>query len=275
MTSVIINGQAETGIDYRDRGLQYGDGLFETIAYKHGRLIYWQEHLARLNAGCQRLNLPVIDESQWLADLQKLSITNNHHVIKLILTRGVGGRGYKYHAINTTRVIACYDWPDYPASNFNNGVEVRICDTGISVNPSLAGIKHLNRLDNVLARNEWSGDVIAEGLMLDDMAYVIEGTMSNVFGVKDEVLYTPDLSRAGVTGIVRNKVITIAKDQGMVVYETNITRQQLLEMDAVFLTNSLFGVWPVKKLENINYKNNFIVKKLAEQLRRIETGNDL
>ena len=275
MASVIINGRQESVIDFKDRGFQYGDGLFETMAYKNGRIIYLDEHLSRLSEGCRRLNIPVIDQSVWLEDIKNLSLEKNAQVIKIMLTRGAGGRGYQYGDVEPNRIVACYDWPEYPDNFKNEGVRTRFCKTAVSVNPALAGIKHLNRLDNVLARNEWSDASISEGLMLDDMAYVVEGTMTNVFGVKNGTIYTPDLSRAGVNGIIRNKVIKLARYLGYVVYETNITREELMAMDEIFLTNSIIGIWPVRQVEEKNYNNNLVTQRLIQELNSDENGYEI
>ena len=114
-SKVIINGKRESIIAFNDRGFQYGDGLFETIALKKGKLQFWQQHLMRLARGCQRLSLPVIGEQQWLEDIQQLDCTDKV-VIKLMVTRGSGGRGYKSpDIVNPTRIVACYDYPEYPS----------------------------------------------------------------------------------------------------------------------------------------------------------------
>jgi len=265
MNTVLINGEQLSSIACSDRGLHYGDGLFETIAYRNGRLQFWREHLQRMHNGCRRLGLVPVDEQRWLDDIARLDLAGDA-VVKLLLTRGSGGRGYRAPAtVNATRMVAAYDYPDYPEQN-SAGVRVRICNTPVSMNSALAGIKHLNRLDNVLARNEWQDEDIAEGLMCDDLGHVIEGTMSNLFGVQNNALYTPVLKKSGIEGIIRQKVIELAKAGDIVIQQVAITRDQLLRMDEVFLTNSLMGIWPVIQIDKQKYEKGAVTRMLMERL---------
>ncbi len=258
---VLVNGVEESRIDVRDRGFQYGDGLFETIAYKNNKLQLWDEHMQRLRSGCERLSLDCIDESLWLDDIEKCQLSHDG-VIKLSLSRGVSGRGYAYtEGDSVTRVTASFMMPDYPERN-QQGIIARICKTPVSINTVLAGIKHLNRLDNVLARNEWQGNEIAEGFMLDHQGHVIEGTMSNVFCIMGDELYTPSLALCGVAGVMRQQVIELATKLKIPVNIVDISEQNFLQMDALFITNSLIGIWPVKKIGNIEFRKNELLEKL-------------
>jgi 4-amino-4-deoxychorismate lyase len=218
-----------------------------------------------MHRGCERLGLRPVTEQQWLADIAKLDLSGDA-VIKLMLTSGSGGRGYRRaDPVSTTRLVAAYDFPDYPASN-RDGVQLRMCNTPVSMNSALAGIKHLNRLDSVLARNEWQDDSIAEGLMCDDLGHVVEGTVSNVFGVQNHALYTPVLKRSGIEGIIRQQVIELAKASDLVVQQVAISREQLLQMDEVFLTNSLIGIWPVIQIDKQFYEKGEVTAMLMERL---------
>jgi len=247
MNKILVNGNEQSSVDVRDRGFQYGDGLFETIAYKNGQLQLWDEHMQRLQESAERLSLSTVDESLWLDDIKKLNLSTDA-VVKLTLTRGVSGRGYVYgNDATTSRISAAYNWPEYAESN-SLGVTACLCETPISVNSALAGIKHLNRLDNVLARNEWNDAHIAEGFMLDQNQHVIEGTMSNVFCVLDDELYTPSLECSGVAGVMRQHVIKLAEKNNIPVNVIDISEQNFLHMDSLFITNSLIGVWPVTKI---------------------------
>ncbi len=267
MNKVLINGFEDTTIDVRDRGFQYGDGLFETIAYKNNILEYWDQHMQRIRSGCERLSLPYVDESLWLDDIEKCQLSVDS-VVKLIVSRGVSGRGYVYTGDNNvTRVTSSFNYPKYTIKN-QQGIAVITCKTPVSMNTALAGIKHLNRLDNVLARNEWSGNDIAEGFMFDNQQNIIEGTMSNVFCFLGDQLYTPSIKQCGVAGVMREQVIEIAHAQGIPVNIVNISKQNLLQMDAVFITNSLIGIWPVKSIDDIAFEKNELLTKLQEALNR-------
>jgi len=264
----LINGVVDSCIDVCDRGFQYGDGLFETIAYKNSQLQLWDAHMQRLRHGCDRLSLGVVDEALWLDDIKQLQLKEDA-VIKLIISRGVSGRGYTYNTSNNvTRVTAVSLWPNYTRDNFQ-GIATTFCKTPISINPVLAGIKHLNRLDNVLARNEWHSADIAEGFMLDHNQHVIEGTMSNVFCVLGEELYTPSLQQCGVAGVMRQRVLEYAKVQGVSVNIIEISKLNFLQMDSIFITNSLIGIWPVKKIIEDGVVTEFSVGSLVIELQRV------
>jgi len=265
MNKVLVNGNEETSIDVRDRGFQYGDGLFETIAYRNNKLQLWDEHMQRLRSGCKRLSLSCVEESTWLDDIEKCQL-GNEAVIKLSISRGVSGRGYAYTTGDSvTRVTASFAMPVYPEEN-QQGIAVIICKTPVSINTALAGIKHLNRLENVLARNEWCDDEIAEGFMFDNHGHLIEGTMSNVFCVLGDELYTPSVEHSGVAGVMRQQVIELAKELNIPVNIVDISKQNFLQMDAVFVTNSLIGLWPVKKIVEEGSSVEFSQNKLVDDL---------
>ncbi|VAW54183.1 Aminodeoxychorismate lyase [hydrothermal vent metagenome] len=264
MNKVIINGNESTTIDIHDRGFQYGDGLFETIAYKKNKLQLANEHFKRLRLGCERLSLTGVDESLWFDDIEKCQLKHDS-IIKLVVSRGVSARGYAFGKNNITRVTSSYPMPEYPLA-YAQGITARICTTPISMNASLAGLKHLNRLDNVLARNEWNDLEITEGFMLDNMSNVIEGTMSNVFGVLNNELYTPRLEQCGIAGVIRSQVIILAKKMNIVVNIVDIKRHFFLQMDAVFITNSLIGLWPVKQIGDMTFQKHLLVTQLQTEL---------
>ncbi|MCL5975661.1 MAG: aminodeoxychorismate lyase [Gammaproteobacteria bacterium] len=252
---ILINGQPENRIDVADRGLQYGDGLFETIAYRYGQLEFLPAHLSRLKEGCNRLNIAFSSAQQQLLLSEVDTVCqqlNDDAVIKVMVTRGIGGRGYRYQTdMHTTRIISSHAMPVYPVTNVS-GVIVRICQHRLAINPSLAGIKHLNRLEQILARNEWQDDTIAEGLMLDYQERLIEGTMSNLFLVKNNELLTAELSSSGIAGIMRKQLIKVADELGIPLHITTLTLDDLKSAEEVFVCNSLIGIWPVIRITDLN-----------------------
>jgi len=266
MNKILINGNEETCVDVLDRGFQYGDGVFETIVYKKGKLQLWDEHMQRMQQSAQQLSLEVLDESIWLNDIEKLNIASDA-VIKLTLTRGESARGYAFqeNAI-PTRVCAAFSMPELNMDN-TQGITARMCETAASMNSSLAGIKHLNRLENVLARNEWSDTAIAEGFMLDLNNHVIEGTMSNVFCLLDDELYTPSLECSGVNGVIRQHVIKLAGNHNIPVNVIDISKQNFLQMDSIFITNSVIGLWPVKKIIDLDQQYAFSVADTVKTIQ--------
>ncbi len=263
MTSTLVNGHPATAVEVADRGFQYGDGLFETIAVRHGSLLLWDLHLDRLSRGCERLGFPSPSGEVLLREARQLLTDRDRAVLKMVITRGPGGRGYGPPSTGEpTRVLQCLDWPDYPVEYSRDGVAVRWCATRLARQPRLAGLKHLNRLEQVLARAEWTGPE-PEGLMRDTGGYVIEGTMSNVFAVIRGTLLTPDLSECGVSGVVRSKVIALARHARMNVEVTPIPAETLERADELFLTNSLIGLWPIRSLAH----RSFPIGAVTQQIR--------
>lgn len=246
----LINGERRQCVDVADRGFQYGDGLFETIEISNGKPLFLERHLTRLSNGCQRLLIPLPDLALLTQEALQVSAASGRAVLKLNVTRGHGGRGYRQPPqILPTRLFSLHSFPDYPEHFQAEGIAVRFCRLRLAISPALAGIKHMNRLEQVLARAEWQDDGIQEGLMLDSNDHVVEGTMTNLFMVKDGVLYTPVVTECGVAGIVREMVMEFAQGNNITLIETQLDKDALLRADEVFVTNSVIGIWPVKQLE--------------------------
>ncbi|MDH5257938.1 MAG: aminodeoxychorismate lyase [Gammaproteobacteria bacterium] len=247
-TKTLINGISEDVISFRDRGFQYGDGLFETLAVENGDVKNWELHWNRLCAGCERLFLPEPEKLLILSEIDHVVAGVGKEIVKIIISRGLGERGYGFKVVSPTRVVSAYQWPDLRKENATDGVELFVCETRIARQPALAGIKHLNRLENILARHEWQSGQYAEGIMQDTENNVIEGTMSNLFMVKNNKLQTPDLSYCGVEGVIRQKILKIARDEEIELEITNITLNELMQADEVFVCNSIIDIWPVNKI---------------------------
>ena len=267
MPNVIINGVQNDQLKCDDRGLLYGDGLFETIALKDNKLLLWQSHMDRLSESCELLKLEEVAASIWLKDIQLLNLPDSNCIIKLLITRGSGGRGYRYSKNSEVcRIVSLHDWPNYPDEYYEKGIKVRFCDTRVSINSSLAGLKHINRLENVMARNEWRQQDIQEGLMQDDDDFVIEGTMTNLFAVRDNTLYTPKLNRSGVKGVLRQHVMNLASACGLNLEIIELTQSELLEMHELFVCNSVIGIWPIRQLADRVFDVGEVTRALMKQL---------
>ncbi|MDN0081407.1 aminodeoxychorismate lyase [Crenobacter sp. SG2305] len=246
---MLINGLPADTVSAADRGLAYGDGVFRTIELVSGRPRLWRWHYARLRDDCRRLRLLCPDESLLFGELAVCSANLERAVAKVVITRGVGKRGYAMPGdAMPTRIVSAAAWGGYPGTLAEHGVTVRVCELRLSRQPLLAGIKHLNRLENVLARSEWDDPAIFEGLLLDEDGRVIEGTMSNLFYVRDGVLCTPKLDFCGVSGALRAWLMAAASEAGCPVSETRPELTELLDADELFLGNSLLGVVPVAEL---------------------------
>ncbi len=250
MNETLINGVPAASLPITDRAIHYGDGLFETLALRRGRIEFWEEHMERLSRGCKAMGFPAPDLAVLADEAARLKEGTEEGILKIILSRGSGSRGYRppEHPI-PCRILALYPWPDWPDGYATQGIEARVCTTPLGCNPRLARIKHLNRLEQVLARNEWQDPAIAEGVMLDDGGRLVEGTMSNLFLVQDERLLTPDLSRCGVAGIMRQKVMESAQRLGIDCDVVPLGLRDLENAEAAFFTNSLIGIWPIRRIE--------------------------
>jgi 4-amino-4-deoxychorismate lyase len=247
---ILVNGQPNSKIAITDRGLQYGDGLFETIAICGGKTVLYELHLRRLEAGCRRLAIPVPKREVLDKEVVNLCQGIVRGVLKIIVTRGSGGRGYRPPSRpQSTRILSLHPWLNYPDFFAKEGIALRICRTPLNHNLSLAGIKHLNRLEQVLAQSEWDDPMIPEGLMLDSQEQVIEGTMSNLFIVQGGSLQTPDLSRCGVAGVMREFILEQASALGVKTMVRSMTLADVRRAEELFVCNSLIGLWPVRSLE--------------------------
>lgn len=176
---ILRGGRGVDRVAADDRGLAYGDGLFETLLVHEGRAVWWDAHWRRLRWGAERLRIALPDERVVAAEASDLIEGMTHGVLKCVLTRGSGGRGYAPPAEAEPMLVLSLHAP--PAATPSQGLEVRWCDTRLALQPALAGIKHLNRLEQVMARMEWNAPSIHEGLMLDTDERVICATAGNVF----------------------------------------------------------------------------------------------
>ena len=241
---VLVNGAMVAHVAADDRGVSYGDGLFETVLFVDGRAPLWPRHMARLAAGCGRLRLPMADPELLAHEAAQACAGLVRAVARITLTRGSGPRGYAIpEPLWPTRIVAAAPAPETPADWYHRGIRVRECALRLSEQPLLAGIKHLNRLEQVLARAEWNDEAIGEGLLCDASGRVISATAANLFAVIDGRLATPAVDRCGVAGVARAEVL--ARNACDV---RDLTMSELMQADEVFLTNSVRGIVPVVAL---------------------------
>ena len=264
-----VDGQPADAVPLKDRGLAYGDGLFETLAVKAGQPVLLDRHLQRLDEGCRRLAL-VADQALIRDELLAYAAALGDGVLKLILTRGDSLRGYGINAGAPVRRILQGSPPaTYPPAHGSSGVRLFPCATRLSEQPLLAGLKHLNRLEQVLARAEWQDADHAEGLMLDMSGRVIEGVFSNLFLVDNGQLLTADLSRCGVAGVMRAELLARAEALGLVTTVTDISLAQLQRADEVFVCNSVYGIWPVLGCGSMSWSAGPLTRKLQGIVRAL------
>lgn len=267
----IVNGEIASSISIQDRGFHYGDGLFETLALVNQQPVFWMQHYQRLSSGCQRLGIQCPTESELKRDIDKLNDTTvdiPHSVLKIIVTRGDSDRGYKADEKSKSNIVLMLStYPKYPKQYWHEGINVRRCKTTLSTHTQLAGLKHMNRLEQVLARQEWN-DEFQEGLMSDDKGYLVEGVMSNLFIVKNKSIITPCIDKAGVDGIMRNVVLNLCESNGIIAKQDKLSLEQVLDADEVFLTNSIIGIWPVNKIDAQSYSIGDTTKLIMQLLKK-------
>ena len=242
----LINGVPADALDVRDRGLAYGDGVFRTLRLRGGKPLLWDRHYRKLAHDCAALRLACPAQALLESELAQAAAHEPDGVARITITRGPGTRGYAPPDVpQPTRIVAVAPVPERPVQWATDGVRVRLCTTRATFQPALAGIKHLNRLDSVLARAEWTDAEIAEGLLLDHRGDLVGGTMSNVFLAERGVLVTPDLAGAGIAGVQRDRVLALAAAQGIATRVEPVPLARLQAADELFLVNSVIGLWPV------------------------------
>lgn len=260
----LVNGLPSEHVRIFDRGLAYGDGVFRTLRVRAGRPLCWPRHYDKLHADCAALDIVCPPEAILAAEMAKLIAGTPDCVLKVIVTRGESQRGYAIpEHMEPTRILMASPVPHYPTNFLTDGVRLHLCSTRLAIQPLLAGIKHLNRLENVLARREWNDSEIAEGLMLDMDGNVIEGTMSNLFLLQGKTLHTPNLGRCGVAGVQRERIMDLAGGLGLTVRVENLPLARIYDADEVVLCNSVVGVWQVRELAGKTWPTG----KLAARLR--------
>lgn len=255
-----MNGSSDHTLSATDRGLAYGDGLFETMLFDSGTIPLLSSHMQRLKEGCRRLNIPFLKndiEHQWhVYRRQLLACKAERGIVKLLYSRGEGGQGYVPPDFSVTSPTAIFTYTPLQRADGNRAVSLAVLRTQVSSNSLLAGIKHLNRLEYVLAGQELSALSADSGLLLNSQGFVIEALHHNLFVVRSGVLYTPDLTLAGVQGIMRSIIIERLADECQlpeVVVCEEMTLSMLNEADEVLLCNSVRGIVPVSKCGSLQW----------------------
>ncbi|PQA50898.1 aminodeoxychorismate lyase [Amnimonas aquatica] len=230
-----------------DRGLAYGDGLFETVRVTAGRPVLMEQHWVRLSAGCQRLGIPEL--AFWRQACGDFLAGRGDGVLKLLVTRGGGGRGYLAPTDpQPTLLLSWHELPPVPAAWTQDGIAVGDCGLGLARQPALAGIKHLNRLEQVLLRRELAQQPgCAEALVCDSEGWVVEGVASNVFVARDGVWHTPDLAACGVRGVLRDALLDALLEHEIDVRVAPLRPADCRAADEWFFCNSVNGIWPVAR----------------------------
>jgi 4-amino-4-deoxychorismate lyase len=256
---VLHDGRVRLWLEPDDRGLAYGDGVFETMLVHQGQPVWWREHWDRLARGVAVLGLPSPDQVLVRRECENLLVDSPRAVLKIIVTRGRGGRGYAAPADPIpTVIVSRHEAPD-PSPE---PLVLRWCQTALAIQPALAGIKHLNRLEQVLARAEWNDPQIADGIMCDTEDRVIGATSANLFALIGGRWLTPGLKRCGIAGTARAWLLENVERTA----EADLSSAEVSHADALFLCNSVRGILPVRRLGLREWHGHGAIAEVHRQL---------
>ena len=270
----LINGTFSDFISVYDRGLLFGDGFFETMKWitvnGKKKVVFWSRHIDRLKKSCNKAKIKcpskrMLDEYKNTIFKKCAQFNQFKGVLKIIITRGEGGRGYSFEKNMKPSVI----FQSFPITlpdekSLLEGVEVDICKTSINQNNFLSGLKHLNRIDSVLASDDIKKKIY-DLIFLDSNNLIIEGIKTNIFFIKKKKLITPKISSSGINGIMRQIVIEKYSSLYEELFESNINVNQISEFDGAFLTNSIIGILPIKNIK----KTGFVIDDKITKLRKL------
>lgn len=244
---MLVDGLPQESVAALDRGLLYGDGLFETVRFVGSAAPLWPRHMQRLAQGCERLCLQAPDPALLWREAQSATQGMADTVMRITLTRGVGARGYAMpETPHVTRIVAAFPMPAISEATYRDGVRLHLCKARLAEQPLLAGIKHLNRLEQVLARAEWSDPAIAEGLLCDSHGNAISATAANLFAVIEGVPVTPRVDRCGVAGVLRAELLDVLSQARV----RDLPLAECLGASELFLSSSVRGILPVQAVGN-------------------------
>ena len=271
----LINNEFKDNISILDRGFSYGDGFFETMLWDYLggavrpdlKVQFWERHYNRIKNGCNLMEIKLPNLTDLLKQREKIlqrsfNQSMSEGILKLIITRGIGGRGYKFeNNMKPTIAFLTFPKPQLSPMIYKSGVNSIFCKNKLYSHNRLSGLKHMNRLDSVLARSEWE-DEFFEGIILDEKDNLVEGTMTNIFFIKDDTLITPPIEKTGISGILRQVVIEKAKTFFKKIVISKINIKTLSSFNQMFLTNSVMKVVPVNSLG----RNKFIIGENLKNL---------
>ena len=264
----LVNGEWSSVISVTDRSFQYGDGCFTTMLSINGRIVHWAAHMDRMNSCLDVLQIPRPNWEQVEDWLSQANTGREKVGLKLLITRGERGRGYSPSQVGHPNiVISRFEFPIHYQNWAQNGIELGVCQTPLGHNPLLAGHKHNNRLEQILLKSEIERQAKVDGVAFDIDGYVIETSMANIFWCTDNTLCTPLLDRAGISGVIRRKILEWAAQENVAVRTERFGFDALLGADEIFICNSILGVAPVHTIESNSYKIGGFTRHIQEMFQ--------
>jgi len=258
-----INGHPADQVSAQDRGLTLGDGFFTTLQVRDGEPLLWPWHEQRLLECQQRLLFAPLPLPELEQQVREAACGQARAVVKLILTRGQGARGYGIQGCGQpTRIVSCHPYPADYLRWQHDGIRLGICEQRLGHSPLLAGLKSLNRLEQVLLKAELERCGWSEALVLDEQGWVVETVTANVFWRRDSVVYTPRLDKAGVAGVMRAWVMRQLEAWGYQLEQVTVAPTSLEQADEVWITNALMEIVPVTGIMHVSYEQDEVARRL-------------
>ncbi|QHJ10243.1 Aminodeoxychorismate lyase [Paraglaciecola mesophila] len=269
---MIVNGSPATQLDIADRATQYGDGCFTTMLVKDGTVEYWQAHLTRLKTSCERLFIQFTAWDDLTSNVFAMAQQGSSCVLKVLISRGSGGRGYSPEGANQPiYIISEHPYPSHYDDWQASGIELNVSRVALAKQPLLAGIKHLNRLEQVLIKHELANDAFQDCIVLDTDGVIVESSVGNIFWYHDNVWYTPSLHFSGVEGVMRNHVVDYFSANQITIHQCRETQEAIQSASEVFVCNSLMGIVPVSAIE---FSDGHRAYYLHDRTRELQMGID-
>ena len=261
---MLVDGRPSRALQADDRGLLYGDGLFETIRCEHGKARWLSHHWQRLSVGAARLHLPMPDLATLDGEVAQMAAGEERCLVKVVLTRGVGPRGYRPSGTERpTRIVARHDWP----AAAPEAVQLGRSSVPLGENPRLAGIKHLNRLEQVLAQMELQPGLVDEVLMFTSSGQPVCGSMSNLFVCQEHELLTPAVHLCGVAGVMRTLVLEAAAALSLSLRIVALREEEIARATGLFMSNVRWGLMPVAEFVGRVMQTDARVQRLWRHIK--------
>lgn len=267
---MIVNGSSATQLAITDRATQYGDGCFTTMLVRDGKVEYWDAHLTRLQSTCERLLISSINWDELALHVSALAEQKTLGVLKVLISRGSGGRGYSPEGANTpVYIVSQHPFPAHYQDWQQKGIELNVSTITLAKQPLLAGLKHLNRLEQVLIKHELANDAFHDCLVLDTDDVIVETSVGNIFWYCENAWHTPSLNFSGVEGVMRNHIIHYLGSTQVPIHECREGLDTIQSASEVFVCNSLMGIVPVSAIE---FSDGHRAYYLNEKTRDLQNG---
>ncbi len=262
VNSLWLNGKPADKIGLNDRSIQYGDGFFTTILVEDHRVMNWGAHWQRIENSCKALKMPLPDKIQIQQWVQHALVSyfesqqNASCVLKIVISRGEGGKGYA--APEQIQINTLFYIKPHAVNENSQPLKVGLCQTKASIN-DFAGVKSLNRIENVLARSEVHEKDCDEGIMQNALHEVVCGTQSNLYLIKDGIVITPRIDHSGVAGTCRDQLNLLLINNGWTLEERAVQLDEIEMADELFFTNAVRGVQPTAVFGKTEFKQDLSI----------------